>query len=133
MFLDTARSGEFRFGYLREDGVELVDGIGRSNKILSALASHLKAQDVQDMAGVCVVAGPGSFTSVRTGVLVANLLARYWGKPLYGVSVEQAQDVERLYRELNDGKHPSNGYVAPVYDTEPNITLKASVGPKCYV
>lgn len=133
LFIDTARSGEFRIGFLRDSGAKFTTGVGRSNKFLSVLARQLNPQTAKALAGVCVVSGPGSFTAVRTGVLIANLLARYWGMPLYGVSVEQARDAENLFGKLAKGGLEPAGYVAPVYDTEPNITLKASIGPKCYV
>ncbi len=132
LFIDTTKSGEFRSGFLGQT-VAVAAGLGRSNKFLSALARRLTPQKLEALSGICVVAGPGSFTAVRTGVLVANLLARLYGKPLCGVSVEESQDLKNLAERLLAGKVKSSTYVAPEYYAEPNITLKQPAGKTCYV
>lgn len=70
-----------------------------------------------------MVAGPGSFSAVRAGVLQANLIARLLKLPLVGVTVDEAGDLEALHRELRDPRLKlAVPYVAPIYDKEPNIT-----------
>ncbi|MFA5185837.1 MAG: hypothetical protein WC551_05080 [Patescibacteria group bacterium] len=133
LFIDTSKSGEFRVGLIGPGKPRISQGQGRSNKFLPILALRLKSVDLEKISGVCVVAGPGSFTAVRTGVLVANILARHSGKPLYGITTERAQDLVRLKSDLETGKLEPVGYVAPVYDSEPNITLKKDTGIRCYV
>jgi tRNA A37 threonylcarbamoyladenosine modification protein TsaB len=73
--------------------------------------------------GVCVVSGPGTFSLIRSGVLVANLLARLLNKPLVGIESSKASNLELLASTLDSMRLPPNAYVAPVYDREPNITL----------
>jgi len=132
LFIATTQSGEFRIGLLGQK-VEVVSGQGKSHKILPALARRITPQKIKRLDGICVVSGPGSFTAVRTGVLVANLLARYFAKPLVGVSLDEAQDLEKLGRELAAHVHKPVRYVAPVYFAEPNIILKSKTGVQCYV
>jgi tRNA A37 threonylcarbamoyladenosine modification protein TsaB len=73
--------------------------------------------------GICVVSGPGSFSSIRVGVLYANLLSRLLRLPLVGVSVEETAERVALMQRLKNHVPTSATYVAPVYDMEPNITI----------
>jgi tRNA A37 threonylcarbamoyladenosine modification protein TsaB len=123
LFIDTAKSGEYRVGFLAGDKNRIITGTGRSNRYLAVLAKTVRDPDWEGVDGICVVQGPGSFTAVRTGVLIANLLARLRRKPLIGVSVEDAQDLDALAKRIGYGLFPLSGYVPPAYDAEPNITL----------
>ena len=89
---------------------------------VSAIASFFSPTDVERAHGVCVVAGPGSFSAIRGGVLIANLLARLHDKKLYGLSKDEASDLSAVRERLTDGQILPAPYVAPVYDAEPNIT-----------
>jgi tRNA A37 threonylcarbamoyladenosine modification protein TsaB len=96
---------------------------GSAGQLLNVLAKDRKR--LFSAEGVCVVAGPGSFSSVRTGVLYANLLSRLLRIPLVGVTVEEASDLDALSRRLLDTRYSKleTRYVAPIYDAEPNITV----------
>lgn len=89
---------------------------------VSAIASFFAPKVVAEADGVCVVAGPGSFSAVRSGVLVANVLARMFGIPLHGFSTDEVEDLNDVRDRLVAGSVASQPYVAPVYDAEPNIT-----------
>jgi tRNA A37 threonylcarbamoyladenosine modification protein TsaB len=123
LFIDTTKAGEYRVGFLSGHRQRIAAGTGRSNRYLAALAKTVKESDWDSIDGICVVQGPGSFTAVRTGVLISNLLSRIRHKPLIGVSVEDAHDLDSLAIRIAHGSFPSSGYVAPAYDAEPNITL----------
>ena len=90
--------------------------------ILRSLFSRERAR-LEACEGICVVAGPGSFSSIRVGVLYANLLSRLLRLQLVGVSVEDATDRSALVERLKNHAPSPNVYVAPVYDMEPNITV----------
>ena len=124
LFLDTHASRLSHFAWM-EKGKEpkIIELEGRSNVLLPKLAKDKK--NFQVLEGVCVVAGPGSFSAVRTGVLYANLLSRIKKVPLIGVMVEDAADLSKLAKELTDGSKTAEAskYIAPIYDAEPNITL----------
>jgi len=76
----------------------------------------------QDIEGVAVAAGPGSFTGVRIGVAAAKGFA--WGKalPCYGVSTLEAM-------ALNLGVW--QGYVLPVMDARRNQVYTALFYVNC--
>jgi tRNA A37 threonylcarbamoyladenosine modification protein TsaB len=120
LFIDTSRPDQFRVGHLAPMlSVKTVKG--RAHKLMPLV---MKLGGAKKIDGICVVQGPGSFSAVRTGTLVANLLARLWKKPLVGVSVSEAEDLSILVERLSKKQISSSTYVAPVYDAEPNITVK---------
>lgn len=123
LFLDTHERGRIRFGWMASDGANVRTMNARAGDVLISLArDHSR---LRRAAGVCVVAGPGSFSAVRTGVLYANLISRLLRVPLVGVRCEEAQDLLSLARKLASGSSASSAYVSPIYDAEPNITFSA--------
>lgn len=96
---------------------------GARGNVLVELASFLRPRQLREMSGVCVVAGPGSFSAIRGGVLAANMLSRIYRKPLYALKPVEADDLESLRDRLLSGSLSASAYVAPVYDAEPNITM----------
>lgn len=114
--------GKFRLGWLFEDGtVQVKTFAQKAHKLLPRLSAMVPAKNLK---GICVVAGPGSFSSVRSGVLDANLLARLWRLPLIGVRVEETEELPSLAKRLASFRTRSAEYVAPLYDAEPNITVR---------
>ncbi len=67
--------------------VEIPANRQHSAKLLPAIDKLLLQQKVEkaDLAGVVVVIGPGSFTSLRVGVVVANGIGYGLNKPVRGV------------------------------------------------
>jgi len=124
LFIDSAKPDTFRFGVLDEKGKGVRSNVGRSHALLTAIARHVPRRSLDRVQGICVVQGPGSFTAVRTGVLVANILSRQLQKPLVAVSSEQAEDLASLATLLATGSLMPSATVLPVYDAEPNITVK---------
>ena len=130
LFIDTTRTGICRFGMLESDGAGVVAQHIKADRLLARIAQRIGLATLQHtLSGVCVVAGPGSFSAVRSGVLVANLLARFLHTPLIGISMTEAQDLGSVVRHLEGLKQTSVAatFVAPVYDAEPNITQPARV------
>ncbi len=123
LYINTARPSQFELGTLAPGQIRIQTSDGRSHAILLKLANQKITKDLKNLDGICVVAGPGSFSAIRTGVLIANLLSRLWQKPLIGVDLERAQSLEALAEDLATGRLKSQEYVKPEYDMEPNITL----------
>ena len=121
--LDTHVPGHARVGVLGVSGwLEEREVPGRANQVLAEIAI-LRERYQKDLAGVAVVAGPGSFSSIRTGVLYANLYARLQDLPLYCIVSEDWSDSIGLAGRLASGVFEPQTYIAPVYDQEPNITI----------
>ncbi len=123
LFLDTHVRGQAVFGWLAEEKAAVWTYEGRGNGLLSALARRCAPRDIAAAQGICVVSGPGPFSAIRIGVLVANLMARTFGLPLHAVAADQAVDLQKLAASLARQEVPAVQYAAPVYDSEPNITL----------
>lgn len=118
LYLDPCRTRAWRSAIV--DGassspVKLITHTGRPKSWLSRIASS------GPYDGVAIVAGPGTFSSVRIGVLYANMIAKLQGIPL--VSVEPIARGSRACDCAATWSHATRStYVAPVYDAEPNIT-----------
>ncbi|HEU0050593.1 MAG TPA: hypothetical protein VFQ60_00865 [Patescibacteria group bacterium] len=117
LFLDTHELSSFRFGWLGEKPV-VQKTEARARELLNELPPIEELK--QSCKGIVVVAGPGSFSAIRTGVLYANLLSRLLSLPLISVTVPEAEDLMELTRSL-PGRTPAS-YVSPIYEKEPNIT-----------
>lgn len=119
IFIDAHERGRMRLavlpqaGDLREKTVE-----GRVSPVV-ALSAFVRPAD--RIEGVCVVRGPGPFSVIRAGVLVANVMARMKKVPLVGVAAGEADDLLALRDALFAKKYTASRYVAPVYDADPNI------------
>jgi tRNA A37 threonylcarbamoyladenosine modification protein TsaB len=122
LYIDTRSHDQAGFGWLEESGdLKLWDPRPSGPGLMSAVLRRLKPKQLAQAQGICVVRGPGSFSSIRTGVLVANLLARIFRLPLYALEGQEAGETESLLTALKH-RQPTV-YAEPVYDSEPNITM----------
>ncbi len=82
------------------------------------------------LTGVVVVTGPGSFTSTRISVTIANGLAFAKQIPVVGLENTAREPIEHLV-EAGAWKEPlaaaPSGYAVPVYDRPPHITARRPV------
>ena len=73
---------------------------------------------IQDLTGVCIYQGPGSFTGLRIGISIANSLAYSLSIPIVG-----ATDENWLRDSLqNLPMQTVPQIITPLYGSEPNIT-----------
>ncbi len=124
LVLDTRTTDEARAWWVKEAGEEVWQYAGRAQGLLSVIARE-RSRLVEDLQGVAIVAGPGRFSALRVGILYAHLIARWYKKPLYGLEptmVETESARQQIYHDIQAGILPETGYVAPLYDREPNIT-----------
>ncbi len=85
-------------------------------------AKQSKKSLFRGLKGVIVVTGPGGFTSVRIGVTVANTLAWALGLKIAGVAKYEFHTYDELI--IIGQKRLKKQTVEPIYDQEPNITIK---------
>ena len=119
------KKGDFEVNFEKTLGREM------AKNILAEIKEFLAENGAnwQNLRGICVFAGPGSFTGLRIGVTVANTLADSLKIPIIGEknSDNSKNDGENLenWREialekLNSG---ANDKIAlPFYGAEANIT-----------
>jgi len=91
-----------------------------SDKILKVIEGQVKSQDLtwNDIDGIVVFKGPGSFTGLRIGVTVANTLAESLGVPVVGVQGDEW--VESGITRINN--NDADKIVMPEYGGHANIT-----------
>jgi len=106
--------GEWRYDSMWEAGRELAKGL------LGFLDQEISFQEKSwdDVKGLVVYQGPGSFTGLRIGITVFNTLAYSRVLPIVGTTGEdwRAQGLKRLENGENDE------VVLPEYGGEANIT-----------
>lgn len=85
--------------------------------VIRELLAH-ESIAMQDVQGVGVFKGPGSFTGLRIGISVANALASGLDCPIVGATGEQwdQECIQRLQAYEDDG------IVSPEYGSDPHIT-----------
>lgn len=92
--------------------------------LLSAVDDFLQENSFikEDIQGIFVVVGSGTFSTVRSGTVLANAWSLVKKIPVMAITEQQVSDVQALIPELK-GKQ---GFVLPQYNGEPNIRLKKS-------
>lgn len=98
-----------------ESGRNLADGLLQF--LHDTLGEH--CQTFEDITGICVMKGAGSFTGLRIGITVMNTIARDRHVPIVGVrqcADWRAVGLDRLRRGENDS------LVMPHYGSDPHIT-----------
>lgn len=119
---------EAEAGVYDADGKQLSYHVWTAHRQLSAtllvvIRDELKKQNatVQDLGGIVVFQGPGSFTGLRIGITVANALSHELHIPIVGVADEEKW-LERGLARLAEGD--GHRLVVPEYGGEANITLQ---------
>lgn len=101
-------------------GVEWEANRELANGLLRFLQTELEKNHMtwQDIDGIGVFQGPGSFTGLRIGITVFNTMADALSIPIVGAIGEDWQ--KQAIEKLHDGKNEK--MVLPFYGSEANIT-----------
>lgn len=79
----------------------------------------------KDVRGVLAISGPGSFTSSRAGIVLANSFNFIYKIPVLGVKDRDVNLAEFINKNLNKLKKSKKVSLAKIhYKCEPNITIK---------
>lgn len=131
LYINIAERGMINFALIKSgnraelDAVFLLRrkvGIRQSEKTLDLLNTFLKKNKLKlvDIKKIVVNRGPGSFTSVRLGIVFANTLSFALNIPvsgIYNLELKKKED----YLKLSKLKFAKN-FIKPYYDREPDIT-----------
>jgi tRNA A37 threonylcarbamoyladenosine modification protein TsaB len=125
LLIDSSDRASFRVAMIPQTG-EILERASQGIRasVLAELHELIHPSDISSLSGIAVVYGPGSFSAIRSGVLIANLLSRLYHLPLYGFTKEEASNMIDIRRQLVSGTKETSSYVSPLYDAEPNITQK---------
>jgi hypothetical protein len=130
LFLSAQDINFMEVGLLEENGrlFSFQKIITPPENFLSNLSSFLYEQKVswEIIKKIVVVSGPGSFTSTRLIVTIANAISFARKLPIVGITNSEKKNSEELIIEQGRDWAILNGvsFVSPVYDRPPNITIK---------
>jgi len=128
LFINTINDNLPSFSIFLSDGSILAKSIfyNKIEKLTNGLEVFLKKNkiSIKDMKGVLVITGPGSFTSSRAGITLANSFNFLFNIPVLGIK-DKTNDLDKIInnniKKLSSSK---NNITASVYyNREPNITV----------
>jgi tRNA threonylcarbamoyladenosine biosynthesis protein TsaB len=125
LYIDTTTREFVKLALIKKQDVFLLDknvGNKQSENLLDLLNKFLKSRKVklEKLEKIIVNTGPGSFTSVRIGVVIANTLSFALKIPVIGISNKEITNKQDIL-ELSDLKLEEE-FVKPYYYKEANIT-----------
>ena len=97
-------------------------GRNLSDKLLEQLQTFLKENGLafDDLTGIVVFRGPGSYTGLRIGLTVANTLAGALAIPIVGTETESWQELGRARLAHGDNDQIATPiYLQPAIITQP--------------
>ncbi len=127
LFLCAQDLHRFWIGLIRDGGSVKVmeEQAAPPERYLSVIDHFLKSQEVtlDQLSGISLVTGPGSFTSTRVSLTIANAL--HFGKkiPLYVQQNPERLHPEQLLKQQGIGEAlPCESYASAAYDRPAHIT-----------
>lgn len=114
LFVSLVHNKEIIYEYLQKGSKD------HAIKLMPIIQEALKTTSLKNLDGIVVGIGPGSYTGVRIGVVVAKMLAKESGIPLYKVSslILKASSNEGLVGSIIDARR--NHVFAGIYDFSKN-------------
>jgi len=99
---------------------------GKNADLLKHVHALLKKKNVlpAQLTGIVVLSGPGQFSFLRSGIIIANTFAWALNIPVVGVYGDVLSEEEFLTRGFLSlrGTTRRGNSVVPLYGKEPNIT-----------
>ena len=97
---------------------------GRNRELLKTIDDFLLQEKMnkEDIRGIAIVAGIGSFTSVRIATVIANVFAYLKNIPVITIDDNEKKNIVHIIEKIEKKK---NGvYISVKYSGEPNIGKK---------
>lgn len=126
LVINTAVPGEIFVALFDGEKIKKLKKKGHSDQVLAAVDRMFKKSKIkmEEIIGIAAVSGPGSFTAVRQGVVVANTLGYLFDASVVGVKLNEFKTEDELlkigYKKIRAAKSAS--IILPFYGGEPNIT-----------
>ncbi len=125
LYINTCERDKIELALISKQDVFLLNkniGNKQSENLLELLNKFLKSKKIKlDKLGKIIVnTGPGSFTSVRIGVVLANTLSFSLKIPVVGIS-NRVLSTNKDFFEISN-LEPESEFVKPYYYKDANIT-----------
>lgn len=99
----------------------------QTEKLLREIDSFLKKKKIhlKSLKGIIAVSGPGPFTALRIGVIVANTLGYSLNIKIAGLKQQEFSSVKDMVEKGRVKLKKAKGFriLKPYYGKEPNITV----------
>ena len=126
LFLCAQDLHELQIGILKNTQVvEMKTCVVSPEEYLFQIDTFLKTHtySLEQLEGLCVVTGPGSFTSTRVILTIANTLRFVYNIPMYYLTNPEYLEPRELLRRSGIGSAVAEGdYATTYYDRPPHIT-----------
>jgi len=129
LFIHTADVKYIIVGLIRDENFIAKKRISsrykQSEKLLASIDTLLKEQRIhlKSIKGIVVVNGPGPFTALRIGVVLANTFSFALKIPLASVSVQEYEDEKKFFTKISTQLQKKLFKpIEPRYGQDPNIS-----------
>lgn len=125
LYLNTADE-IVRLGIITEDSSNYLE-FKQNNNLVEILDDRIEAFLMKhrlffkDLTHLAVFKGPGSFTSLRIGIVTANTASSILGIPLIEIAEKEEKKLEKNIKNKIK-KRDFKKQILPFYGKEPNIT-----------
>ncbi|MBU1783382.1 tRNA (adenosine(37)-N6)-threonylcarbamoyltransferase complex dimerization subunit type 1 TsaB [Patescibacteria group bacterium] len=126
LYIDTTKNDQVTI-IVKDNGAEVVAKSfsaprQQAERLLPEIDKLLKNKKIKlkDLEKIEIENSGGSFTSLRIGITTANVLGYALGIPVIGISGKT-----KIIKSKNNRKF---NIVEPIYNREPNITVKRNNG-----
>lgn len=123
LLIDTSERDTIELSVFDEQTKHDANVEASNRELLRVIDDVLIEKKIQkeDIAGIMVVVGEGSFTSTRLATTVANTFAYVRQIPVLAISKEQARDPQAFISELLG--QPAGQYISATYSAPPSINI----------
>jgi len=127
LVISTESNEQFSVGLADGLGLQKIKTVNKRfqlSELLLKTIQQLVGADLNVLEKIIVVKGPGAFSSLRTGISVANTLAYSLKILVVGVLLEQEfsnQEDKLVWLFEKGGSLKGGAMVVPEYGREPNI------------
>lgn len=121
LLIDLSEFDEISLSLFDEQNINSVQYSERNRELLASIDKFLldSKLGVDDIGGIMLVVGSGSFTNTRISAVVANTFAYAKNIPLLAIKKEQVSEVQKLIPILL--AQPVGQYVSATYSAPPHI------------
>lgn len=127
LYINTSEQGKIKIALFNGKGMSAsmskAGTVKLTEKLVFFITQLLNKQKItfKKLKGIVVVTGPGSFTSVRIGCVIANTLAQVLKIGIYGAHADKLNSDQLILKAIP--KIKKSKFAIPFYDREPNITI----------
>jgi tRNA A37 threonylcarbamoyladenosine modification protein TsaB len=124
LLIDLSKRDEINLALFNKEKIIKQNIAGRNKDLLLSMDKFFTQEKFEknNLKGIMVVVGIGSFTSTRIASVVANTFSYILNIPLLAITSDKINKIQELIPELLNQE--SGVYISAKYSGEPNINIK---------